>query len=82
MKYIEWKEQLEADGYTQTRPPRNPNSFMDGAEIDRETVEDDPNYNKCQQCGGLLKYEPWTQPGSYRALAVCQNPKCTETFEF
>lgn len=56
--------------------------MIDGAEIDRETIEDDPKYNKCQECGGQLKYEPWVTEGSYRALAVCQNPKCTETFEF
>lgn len=80
MKYSEWKEQLEADGYIQARPIPGPLAMMDGAEIDRQTVEDDPQFNKCQECGGLLKYEPWTMPDSYRALAICTS--CTETFEF
>lgn len=74
MKYQDWLDD-ELEGYHEAGLV---------SEIDRETVEDDPKYNTCQECGSKLKYEGWKNRdgSSYRALAICTNPECQETFEF
>ena len=76
MKYSEWTEWLEADGYVNQRPARNPISLVDGASIDKEIAEEIP----CPECGGKCNYEPWVQTGSYRAFSVCT--ACGEAYEF
>jgi len=52
---------LTIDGYHPTAPS------TDAADIDREWAEKTP----CRKCGGPCRYEPWSQPGSYRAFAIC-----------
>jgi ribosomal protein L40E len=37
--------------------------------------------SKCRKCGHHgMRYEPWSRPGSYLALAVC--PRCGHQEEF
>jgi len=78
MKYDEWKDQLESEGYTQQWPRMNPNALVDGASIDRDVAEETP----CFECGGKCEYKPFVDNSShsYRALSVCA--KCNEAYEF
>jgi len=46
---------------------RAPNMLAE--EIDKPIAES----MKCRKCRSKMRYEPWTKPGSYIALAVCPN---------
>jgi len=58
------------DGYKCKAP-----SF-EAEQIDAEIVAK----MKCRRCKSQMRYEPWTRPGSYIALAVC--PNCGAEVEF
>ena len=53
--------QFRADGYRHEAPTD------EVAIMDAEIAERYP----CPRCGGAMRYDAWSRPGSYVALAVC-----------
>lgn len=66
----------DLSGYHYGTPGVNPESGIDGADIDKEIAEKDP----CQVCGGKREYRPYTNGKGYRAFSVCV--RCGDAIEF